>query len=117
LNHGAKVNARDHDGQTAVMWACAEGHYDAVVGLLGREAKLDLTTKTKEMNALYLAAQFGQVEIVKLLLKHGADVKHKLVDGKSVLFAAVSCLGPTVTSSRSGSELILLLYRNSTKNS
>ena len=47
------------------MWAAAEGHLEAVKGLVGFDAKVDLVTKQGK-TALMLAAKFGRYEVTFL---------------------------------------------------
>ena len=41
--------------------------------------------------ALLLAAQMGNLEIMKILIDHGADIHSKATDRKSALHLAASC--------------------------
>lgn len=42
--------------------------------------------------ALIAAAYMGHVEIVKLLICHGADVEHADIDGRTALSVAALCI-------------------------
>lgn len=70
LDDGIDVNIRDRDGKTALHWA-----KDQSVGkaLLERNAMIDAHTRTG-YSPLHSAARHGDVELVELLIEHGADV-------------------------------------------
>lgn len=72
LDSGVDVNAKFHDGGTALMEASNEGQISIVKFLLTKGAKVD------EMNsagstALLAAVIQGRYDIVKILLENGAD--------------------------------------------
>jgi len=117
---GAKVNAKEpeHD-QTALMWAAAEKHPDAVRVLLDAGADFRARSRTytqivtsevtqragrEELNytalrggstPLLFSARSGDVESVSALLTAGADVNDTLPDGMAALvLAAQSGNGP-----------------------
>ncbi|CAK0800614.1 unnamed protein product [Prorocentrum cordatum] len=92
LEEGAGVNQVDCESQSALMWAAAEGHRQAVKGLLEtRDAKVDLVSRTGK-TALLLAAQFGREEICKLLMQGrrrcGVETAQD-AEGTTALFGAV----------------------------
>jgi uncharacterized protein len=74
LAHGARVDAKDEArGQTALMWAAAEGHAGVARALL--EAGADLRARVPSgLTPLLFAVREGQSEVVRVLLKAGADV-------------------------------------------
>ena len=74
LARGATVDARDERrGQTALMWASAEGHADVVQTLieLGAAVRLRLSSG---FTPLLFAVREGHSSVVRVLLKAGADV-------------------------------------------
>lgn len=73
LSHGARVDAKDERrGQTALMWAAAEGHAPVVQGLI--EAGADVATRLPSgLTPLLLAVREGRSDVVRVLLKSGAD--------------------------------------------
>jgi ankyrin repeat protein len=72
LSHGAKVNAKDGEGRTALMFAVVNLHRDIVEMLLERGA--DVNARADDGGtALMLAALCGDVAIVRTLLVRGAD--------------------------------------------
>ena len=74
LARGAVVDARDERrGQTALMWAAAEGHAEVVQTLieLGSDFRLRLSSG---FSPLFFAVREGRSSVVRVLLKAGADV-------------------------------------------
>ena len=70
LDRGADVNAANRYGSTALMWA--GGDASMVKSLLGRGAAVDAQT-TDGTTALLVAARYGNLESLRLLLEHGAS--------------------------------------------
>ena len=74
LAHGAKVDAKDEArGQTALMWASAEGHVDVVQALIagGADVRAHLASG---FTPLLFAVREGHLDVVRALLKAGVDV-------------------------------------------
>jgi ankyrin repeat protein len=73
LAKGAPVDAPEPvQGQTALMWAAAEGHVDAVTLLLRRGA--DQAARSKGgFTAFLFAVRQGQLGVVRAMLRAGAD--------------------------------------------
>jgi ankyrin repeat protein len=74
LAHGANVNAKESwRGQTALMWAAAEGHVAVVQALVNAGA--DLRARSNGgFTALLFAVREGKLDVVRALLKAGVDV-------------------------------------------
>jgi ankyrin repeat protein len=82
LNHGAQIDARDNSGETALMKGvsgvarseCSEqnNNVDAMNALLDAGAQVN-AEDNQGKTALMKAAEEGHLDIVKLLLAHGAD--------------------------------------------
>jgi ankyrin repeat protein len=72
LNRGANVNATDHEGKTALMWAAQNGRQDVVPVLLEKGADVNAKDK-KGKTALDLARNYQQEHTGALLLKAGAN--------------------------------------------
>jgi ankyrin repeat protein len=73
LERGANVDAKDdRRGQTALMWAAAEGHADVAETLItaGADFRLRLTSG---FTPLLFAVREGRSSVVRVLLKAGAD--------------------------------------------
>jgi ankyrin repeat protein len=78
LSHGAKVDAKDdRRGQTALMWAAAEGHAPVVQALI--DAGADFKTRLASgFSPLLFAVREGRLDVVRVLLKAGADVNETI---------------------------------------
>ena len=74
LSRGATVDRKDdRRGQTALMWAAAEGHARVVEMLI--EVGADLHNRlTSGFTPLLFAVREGRTDVVRVLLKAGADV-------------------------------------------
>jgi len=72
--HGARVDSKDERrGQTALMWAAAEGHAEVVEMLI--EVGADFRARLASgFTPLLFAVREGRLDVVRVLLKAGADV-------------------------------------------
>lgn len=88
LAAGAQVNAKDKQhGRTALMWAVAEKRPDMVQALI--EGDADIHARSNEgLDALMLAARFGDVMSTELLVGAGANVNEKGPQGMTALLLA-----------------------------
>ena len=78
LSHGATVDSKDdRRGQTALMWAAAEGHADVVQALIdaGADYRIRLASG---FTPLLFAVREGRIDVVRVLLKAGADVNETI---------------------------------------
>lgn len=83
LEHGADVNAFDKNGQTPLIYSAFNGSKDAASMLLSCEGINIEAKDITDSTALYRASASGSVDVVKLLIEHGADKN------------AVNCFGET----------------------
>lgn len=74
LQKGANPNARDNDGNTALIYAAQVGFDDGVRILIAAHAQVDITNRSGE-TALIKAVQGGDLLCVRLLLAAGANPK------------------------------------------
>jgi ankyrin repeat protein len=82
LARGAPVDGKDETrGQTALMWAAAEGHAGVVDALI--EAGASFRTRVPSgFTPLLFAVREGRLDVVRVLLRAGADVNETIpVDG------------------------------------
>jgi ankyrin repeat protein len=83
IEHGANVNATEsRKGQTAIMWAAAEGHAAVVEALIAAGANFRERLDTG-YTAFFFGVREGRSEVVKTLLKAGADVNETIETQKS----------------------------------
>jgi 26S proteasome non-ATPase regulatory subunit 10 len=87
LEHGAKIEARDKHGRTALFKACGRGYRSCARMLLEGGAHVD-TTESKGVTALMSAAAKNRTGCVRLLLEHGADVSAEDKWGRTALGTA-----------------------------
>jgi ankyrin repeat protein len=81
LEKGAKLDAKDESGRSALMYASSGPHAETVELFLKKGAEVDVQGTLEGFTALMTAAAEGQMEVVRLLLRHGADPALKDVDG------------------------------------
>ncbi len=86
LDKGAKPNAQNDDGGTALMYAIEDGEKTRL--LLDRGADPNLRSGEGRTALLIAAGRPGSYSVVKLLLEKGADVKARPPDGRGVLVQA-----------------------------
>ncbi len=77
LDHGAKVNARDANGRTALLLAAAQGREQAVSLLLERGADPAATDQAGEFPLLAASCR-GYTAVARRLLDKGADIKQSV---------------------------------------
>lgn len=87
LDKGVSVDARDLNGDTALVAAARSGQAKAIKLLLDRGASINARGDL-DCTALTAAASKGHLASVKLLARRGADLNLKEYDGKTALLAA-----------------------------
>lgn len=88
LKQGAKVNAKNRSGNTALIQAAFGGKEEVVKLLLEYDAEVDGKGKNGG-TALIWAASQGHMKVVKILIEHGAKVNEQDNKGKTALICAV----------------------------
>ena len=78
LDHGAKTEYEDNNGYTALIAAVHNLHSDTAELLISRGAALG--PSSKGLSALYIACKRGSIEMVQILLRHGADAHFRYQD-------------------------------------
>lgn len=101
------VNALDASGYTPLLYAtgrASSSSFDIVMLLLNNDATQSINVPTPELKQtpLHRACSKGHVELIYLLLKHGADKNLKDSDGKR----PIDCLPEDL---KTNSELMNLL--------
>lgn len=81
VDEGALIDAKDANGRTALLYA-SSGPFPEMVGwLLSKGAEVNVVGTAEGFTALMTAAAEGQLEVVQLLLAHGARADLKDKDG------------------------------------
>jgi len=88
LKQAADVNAAQGDGMTALHWAAMNRDAEMAQILLYAGANVRAATRIGGYSPLFMAAKSGSPAVVTLLLKAGADAKHKAGDGLTPLMMA-----------------------------
>jgi ankyrin repeat protein len=88
IEYDADIDAGDNTGWTPLSWA-SRGHFfkDGSVHRLLLERGADVNSRADDdgCTPLHRASQHGALEIVRLLLEHGADAEAVNRDGKTAL--------------------------------
>jgi len=91
VSAGADVNLREYDARTPLMAAVQKGHADVLTTLLDNGADTELRDnagRTTLFHAIHETVCHG-LNVVQLLVHHGAKVNVQNVDGKTPLHVAV----------------------------
>lgn len=83
INYGANVNVVDSDGQTPLYQATGDNDIDGVKLLLNCGASVDLTGNC---TPFMIACALDHYEIAMELVRYGANVNFKDIDGRTALF-------------------------------
>jgi len=81
IDKNVPLNAKANTGRTALMYASSGPFPQTVQLLIDNKAEIDMVDNVEHFTALMFAASEGQIEVVKILLKVGADEKLKDIDG------------------------------------
>ncbi len=82
IARGADVNGIGLHGYTPLMWAANRGHTQIAALLLAHGAKVNARVKGQRKTPL-ICAETAPLELVELLLKHGADPAFGEVEGRT----------------------------------
>ena len=88
LKRGANINSLDYGGRSPLHAASLSGHCEVVKFLLEHQAVVDIQEKHTPTTPSCLAAKYGEQEICRLLLKHGANLELPSSDGWTPLHSA-----------------------------
>jgi ankyrin repeat protein len=88
LQNGANINTLDGAGESSLHREIFGGHHAVVKLLLEHQADVNIQADETCETPLLLAARTGELEVSRLLLKHGADVTSRNYLGWSSLHLA-----------------------------
>jgi ankyrin repeat protein len=74
LKRGADMNAKERRGQTAIMWAAADGNTEVVEVLIKAGADVHAKLPDSGFTPFFFAARNGRIDVIRALLKAGIDV-------------------------------------------
>lgn len=78
-----------------LLWAVIHGDASLAERLISKGAKVDeLPSDSDGKTALHLAAEFDYPDIIRILVKHGAQIDARERDRQTPLHTAVSCRSP-----------------------
>ena len=109
IRSGASIDERGSLGVTPLMVAAQRGRLEIMELLLERKARVNETNARGETALFYAVKPFNNEEMAvpmtEFLLKHGADVKARTIEGKTLLMRALE-------TSRPAKEMLELLLKN-----
>lgn len=85
IGHGAIVDRRDLLGRTALFFASTGPFPETVSILVDKGAAVNVVDSNEHFSPLMHAAAEGNLDVVKILIKAGADTSLKDVDGDDAL--------------------------------
>jgi ankyrin repeat protein len=85
LEHGARVDARNPEGRTALMFAATGSFPETAELLLNQGADPDATGQVEGWSPIMFAAAEGRSEVVQVLLEEGANPSLKDKDGEQAI--------------------------------
>ena len=92
LERKPSIDARDSDGNTALLYAARHAvrgaQFEALAALVARRAAVNLTNRRGETALILSATQFIP-DAVHLLLEHHADIDAKTNEGRTALMRAI----------------------------
>ncbi len=115
MDAGADINTFDEYGGTILMSAAHGGNVNIILFLLSQpQANVNATTPINKNTALMFAAEYGHLEVVRILLDHGAmtDVVNRVGDTALHKMGQPSNISPTFVATAQ-----LLLDRGANPNS
>ncbi len=93
LQHGARLEARNADGNNALWFACVGEHHDIIALLVKHGIDID-NQNDNGATCLMYASSTGKDAVVKTLLANGANATLKSLDDFTALdvAATIGCL-------------------------
>jgi ankyrin repeat domain-containing protein 17 len=82
LGDGNTLNDATDDGDSLLSLACSAGYFELAQVLLAMQAQVEDRGQKNDCTPLMEAASAGHIDIMDLLLRHGADVNAQSSTGK-----------------------------------
>jgi len=89
IEHGADVNVCDDYKSTPLLYTAAHGSVQNVILLLAKGAKIDPIDSNEDTPLTCALQGDGRPDVIKLLIAHGANVKHRNKTGDTALAIAI----------------------------
>ncbi|XP_076080537.1 uncharacterized protein LOC143051531 [Mytilus galloprovincialis] len=89
VTQGCQLEATSKNGMTPLMWAAWGGHLEVVTFLVTHGSQLKATSTQSGRTALHYAAEFGRIDVTKLLTDKGCSPWVKTKEGKTPYDLAV----------------------------
>lgn len=87
ISFGANLEARDHNGMTALHWAVSDSEFAAAQVLIESGADIEAIDEEGMTPLLYAAAR-GSIELVDVLITRGANFRKRNNAGNSIISLA-----------------------------
>ncbi|EAY19457.1 ankyrin repeat protein, putative [Trichomonas vaginalis G3] len=87
LSHGANINEKNENGQTALHYSAYQNSKETSELLISHGANINEKMNNGE-TALHIAAAQNSKETAELLISHGANINEKDKNGNTALFVA-----------------------------
>ncbi|KAG9253907.1 ankyrin repeat-containing domain protein [Emericellopsis atlantica] len=113
FKHDAELDAKDDEGSTPLFMACATVHERVARLLLERGADATSSGQQDGITPLHcIAGRWGSLELLDLLIQHGADVCAVTEQAMTPLFEALAAWGEDGTDYAEQSLKIRLLVKH-----
>jgi ankyrin repeat domain-containing protein 17 len=86
LGDGNTLHDATDDGDSLLSLACSAGYFELAQVLLAMQAQVEDRGQKNDCTPLMEAASAGHIDIMDLLLRHGADVNAQSSTGEFCLF-------------------------------
>lgn len=87
-----------YTGETVLQFAARGNYYKSIPMLIQYGAEIDVRIGSNKRSPLIMAAAFGAIDALKILLDNGADMKVVDGDGETALISAVKARSPECVS-------------------
>lgn len=89
VQNGADVNCKTYTGATPLHMSCAGGNEMVSEYLINHGADVNAKELSCDDTPLFYAVNSKKIVLVDLLLKRGANLEHKNLEGETAIFTAI----------------------------